>query len=148
MTTSTKPYLVRALYDWCVDIGFTPHIAVWVNEHTQVPRQFVQDEQIVLNIAPSACKGLTIENDWIHLQARFSGKSEEIWIPTGHVIGIFARENNAGMGFDVEEYAPEAAADETLQDAHDALHVVKKEAEEAVSETASDAKPSFLKIVK
>lgn len=76
---STKPYLIRALYEWCLDCGCTPHLAVWVNEHTRVPAQYVQDNQIVLSISPSATKDLTIDNEWIHFHARFAGVSHEIW---------------------------------------------------------------------
>lgn len=145
MTTSTKPYLVRALYDWCVDNGLTPHLAVWVNEHTQVPRQYVQDEQIILNISPSACKGLLIDNEWVNFEARFGGKAEEIWIPVGHVVGIFARENNAGMGFDVEVYEPEAK-----QLAEDAPTKTDASTQKDETPTNTDAakSSSFLKIVK
>lgn len=152
MTTSTKPYLVRALYDWCVDNGFTPHIAVWVNNYTQVPRQFVQDEQIILNISPSACKGLLIDNEWINFEARFGGKAEEIWIPVGHVMGIFARENNAGMGFDVEEYEPEEVQD-ALKDSEPEMALLSKTEDADISEKphkkdVDKAASSFLKIVK
>ncbi|AUZ03901.1 MULTISPECIES: ClpXP protease specificity-enhancing factor [Vitreoscilla] len=151
MTTSTKPYLVRALYDWCVDNGFTPHIAVWVNHYTQVPRQFVQDEQIILNISPSACKGLLIDNEWIHFEARFGGKAEDIWIPVGHVLGIFARENNAGMGFDVEAYEPEEAQQPTEETTPEMALLSKSEHAEVTDAPHEDTeKPasSFLKIVK
>ena len=147
MTTSTKPYLVRALYDWCVDNGFTPHLAVWVNNHTQVPRQYVQDEQIILNISPSACKGLLIDNEWVHFEARFGGKAEDIWIPVGHVMGIFARENNVGMGFDVEAYEPESAEDASTQDAPE-LAVLHKTDSEVKANESEPAASSFLKIVK
>ena len=154
MTTSTKPYLVRALYDWCVDNGYTPHIAVWVNNYTQVPRQFVQDEQIVLNIGPTACKGLTIDNEWVHFEARFGGKSEDIWIPVGHVVSIFARENSNGMGFEVEAYEPDEAEAATTE-AESVLHMVKAEESQANKQDEDDDKTpppegskSFLKIVK
>ena len=95
---STKPYLIRALYEWCLDSGCTPHLAVWVNEHTRVPAQYVQDNQIVLSISPSATKDLTIDNEWIHFHARFAGVSHEIWIPVGHVLGIFAKETAFDLG--------------------------------------------------
>lgn len=150
MTTSTKPYLLRALYEWCLDNGLTPHIAVWVNQYTQVPMQHVQDEQIVLNIGPAACKELHIDNDWVHFQARFGGKAEDIWIPVGHVISIFARENSSGMGFEVEAYEP--SAEDIFDAATEAgLQVVRTDE----SPTDDDDKPTpppagagFLKIVK
>ncbi|UOO90722.1 ClpXP protease specificity-enhancing factor [Vitreoscilla massiliensis] len=154
MTTSTKPYLVRALYEWCVDNGLTPHIAVWVNNYTQVPRQFVQDEQIVLNIGPTACKDLTIDNEWVHFEARFGGKAEDIWIPVGHVVSIFARENSSGMGFEVEAYEPDDATAGVEPEVEASLHVLKHEDSKAVSHDDEDKTPppaggsSFLKIVK
>ena len=153
MTTSTKPYLVRALYEWCVDNAFTPHIAVWVNNYTQVPRQFVQDEQIVLNIGPTACKGLTIDNEWVHFEARFGGKAEDIWIPVGHVVSIFARENSNGMGFEVEAYEPNAEGE--ADNAETSLQMVKADEPKANKPDSDDDKTpppegskSFLKIVK
>ena len=138
MTTSTKPYLVRALYDWCVDNGFTPHIAVWVNNYTQVPRQFVQDEQIVLNIGPTACKGLTIDNEWVHFEARFGGKAEDIWIPVGHVVSLFARESGEGMGFEVAPWAPAA----TLTLSTEGVVADSEPTAAPAAETEADAAPS------
>lgn len=103
---STKPYLLRALYEWCVDSGHTPHIVAWVNEQTQVPMQYVRDNEIVLNIGPAAANQLTIDNEWVHFAARFAGVSHDIWIPVGHVTSIFARETGEGMGFEVEPFEP------------------------------------------
>lgn len=108
-TLSTKPYFVRALYEWCNDSGHTPHLVAWVNEHTQVPMQYVRDHEIVLNIGPNACQGLVIDSDWVHFQARFAGVAHDIWIPIGHVISIFARESGEGMGFEVEPWVPSAS---------------------------------------
>lgn len=107
MNQSMKPYLIRGLYEWCADEGLTPHIGVWVNEYTQVPMQFVKDEQIVLNISYTACQNIKIDNDWISFSARFSGKVEEIFIPVGHVLSFFARETGEGMGFELEVYEGE-----------------------------------------
>lgn len=107
MSTSTKPYLLRALYEWCLDNGHTPYIAVWVNEYTRVPAQYVQDEHITLSISPTATKDLLINNQWIGFHARFGGVSQELWIPVGHVVGIFAKETGEGMGFEVEAYTGE-----------------------------------------
>lgn len=108
MTTSTKPYLLRALYDWCLDNNETPHIVAWVNEHTRVPMQYVRDNEIVLNIGMNAVHQLNIDNEWVHFSARFSGVSHDIWIPIGHVSSIFARESGTGMGFEVEPWQAEA----------------------------------------
>ena len=107
MTTSTKPYFLRALYDWCLDNGQTPHIVAWVNEHTRVPMQYVRENEIVLNIGINAVHQLNIDNDWVNFSARFSGVSHDIWIPVGHVISIFARESGEGMGFEVEPWQPD-----------------------------------------
>lgn len=103
---SIKPYMIRAVYEWCTDLQLTPHIAVYVDEHTQVPMQYVKDQQIVLNISMQACPNLRLENDWIYFSARFAGKSEDVRIPVGHVLHIFARENGEGMGFDLQIYTP------------------------------------------
>lgn len=107
MTASTKPYLLRALYEWCQDNGQTPHIVAWVNEHTRVPLQYVRDNEIVLNIGAAASHNLVIDNEWVSFSARFGGVAQEIWIPVGHVVSIFSRETGEGMGFDVEPYEPE-----------------------------------------
>lgn len=120
MSSSTKPYFVRALYEWCADNGHTPFLAVWVNEHTRVPRQFVQDNQIVLNIGMNAVKDLVMDNEWITFSARFGGVAQDVMVPMGHVVGLFARETGEGMGFEAEEWQPENTpnviqTDETAQ---------------------------------
>jgi stringent starvation protein B len=116
---STRPYLIRAIYEWCADAGFTPHILVQVDEHTRVPAGYVKDGQIVLNIGGGAVRDLAIDNDWILFSARFSGVSQEIAVPINRVAAIFARENGQGMHFEVQEPAegqpvsqPEETADE------------------------------------
>ena len=96
-TPSTKPYLIRALYEWCVDAGFTPHLSVVVGPNVKVPRAFVRDGQIVLNIAPYATGGLQISNDEITCQARFSGVAQSLYVPVGQVLAIYARETGQGM---------------------------------------------------
>jgi stringent starvation protein B len=100
---STRPYLIRAIYEWCVDAGFTPHILVQVDEHTRVPAGYVKEGQIVLNVGAGAVRDLAIDNDWILFSARFSGASQEIAVPINRVAAIFARENGQGMHFDVQE---------------------------------------------
>lgn len=102
-TTSTKPYLLRALHEWCADQGFTPYVAVRVDANTVVPRQFVRDGQIVLNIGAEAVHNLHMGNDLITFQARFGGVSQGISIPVENVTAIYARENGQGMAFDVTE---------------------------------------------
>lgn len=106
MTASTKPYLIRALYEWCMDNNQTPHIVAWVNEHTRVPMQYVRENEIVLNIGQTASHNLNIDNEWINFSARFGGVAHDIWIPVGHVVSIFGRESGEGMGFEVEPYKP------------------------------------------
>lgn len=102
MAASTKPYLIRALHEWCSDNGHTPYVVVWVDGRTQVPREFVKDNEIVLNIGYSATQGLKIDNEWLSFSARFGGVPREIAIPVGNVLSIFARETGEGMGFEVE----------------------------------------------
>ncbi|MBV8647393.1 ClpXP protease specificity-enhancing factor [Paludibacterium sp.] len=102
MTTSTKPYLLRALHQWCTDNGHTPYIVVWVNERTDVPREYVQNNEIVLNISVDATKDLRIDNDLVTFSARFAGVGRQVFVPVGNVMSIFARETGEGMGFDVE----------------------------------------------
>jgi stringent starvation protein B len=102
---STKPYLLRALYEWCTDNGYTPHIAVRVDNQTRVPRQFVQNDEIVLNISFEATSQLQMGNEWIEFSARFSGKSHKIEVQVANVLAIYARENGQGMAFPVEPAA-------------------------------------------
>lgn len=98
-STSTRPYLIRALYEWCTDNGFTPYVAVRVDDSVQVPREFVKDGEIVLNISFDATSSLQLGNDFIEFKARFGGKPREILVPIGRVIAIYARENGQGMAF-------------------------------------------------
>ena len=106
MNPTLKPYLIRALHEWCSDQGNTPYIQVWVNEHTRVPMQFVKDNQIILNIGATACASLNIDNDWVSFTARFGGVVHDIWIPVGHIGAIYARETGEGMNFDITPYEP------------------------------------------
>ncbi|MEO8310584.1 MAG: ClpXP protease specificity-enhancing factor [Caldimonas sp.] len=97
--TSTRPYLIRALHDWCTDNGFTPYIAVFVDEHVQVPKEYVKNNEIVLNVGFEATSALKLGNELIEFKARFGGTSREIAVPIDHVIAIYARENGQGMAF-------------------------------------------------
>jgi len=105
--TSTKPYLLRALYEWCVDNGLTPYVTVAVDARTQVPREYVRDGEIVLNIGPLATQHLKIGNETLEFSARFNGIARQLSIPVDAVAAIYARENGHGMSF---ESAPDAAA--------------------------------------
>lgn len=98
---STKPYLLRAIYEWCTDNGYTPYLAAAVDGRTRVPREFVKNGEIVLNISFTATSGLKMENDYISFNARFGGVSREISIPVENVVAIYSRENGQGMAFDV-----------------------------------------------
>ena len=98
-STSTRPYLVRALYEWCTDNGLTPYVAVRVDDSVQVPREFVKNNEIVLNISFDATSSLQLGNDFIQFNARFSGIPREIIVPMTHVVAIYARENGQGMSF-------------------------------------------------
>lgn len=100
---STKPYLIRAIWEWCCDNGFTPYIAVQVDSRTVVPREFVRDGQIVLNLGPDATNKLQIGNDFVEFQARFGGVARELSVPIEQVSAIYARENGAGMAFEIGE---------------------------------------------
>lgn len=100
---STKPYLLRAIWEWCSDNGYTPYVAVAVDERTRVPREFVRDGQIVLNIGSEATNRLQMGNEFIEFQARFGGAARELSVPVGRVAAIYARENGAGMAFEVDE---------------------------------------------
>ncbi|MCX7626836.1 MAG: ClpXP protease specificity-enhancing factor [Methylophilaceae bacterium] len=96
----TKPYMVRAIYEWCVDNGFTPYLVVAVDGNTRVPMSYVKNGEIVFNINYSATKDLLIKNEAISFSARFNGVSSEIYIPMSAVRGIFARENGQGLFFE------------------------------------------------
>lgn len=102
MTVSTRPYLLRAIHQWCTDQGQTPYMVVWVDENVQVPMEYVKNNEIVLNVAYGATQNLQLDNDWISFAARFGGVSREIWVPVGNVLSIFSRESGEGMGFELE----------------------------------------------
>jgi stringent starvation protein B len=97
---STKPYLIRAIHEWCSDSGYTPYIAVVADDQVNVPREFVKNGEIVLNISPLATNRLSLGNEFIEFQARFGGQAREVSVPVDKVIAIYARENGQGMAFD------------------------------------------------
>ncbi|MBA4741637.1 MAG: ClpXP protease specificity-enhancing factor [Azoarcus sp.] len=98
-TLSTRPYLVRAINEWCLDEGLTPYIVVQVNGDVMVPSGYARDGQIVLNLDPDATQRLSIDNDGIGFQARFGGVAQDIWIPYPNLLAIYARENGRGLAF-------------------------------------------------
>ena len=97
--TSTRPYLIRALHDWCTDNGFTPYLAVYVDETVKVPFEHIKNNEIVLNVSFDATDSLELSNEAVQFKARFGGIAREIYIPVDHVIAIYARENGQGMAF-------------------------------------------------
>lgn len=101
-TVSTKPYLVRAIHEWCVDQGMTPHIAVVIDHHVIVPTGYARDGQIILNLSPDATSQLVIGNEAITFQARFGGKAHALLVPIANVIAIYAAQNGQGMAFEPE----------------------------------------------
>ena len=103
---SNKPYLIRAIYEWCADAGYTPYIGVKVDQNTRVPIEYVKNGEIVLSVSLQATRNLTIGNDMIQFSARFNGVSREIAVPIYAVASIFARETGRGMFFEIEA-APE-----------------------------------------
>jgi stringent starvation protein B len=128
---SNKPYLIRALHQWCSDNGFTPFIAVFVDSTVEVPIEFVKNDEIVLNLSTDACHQLQMENDYISFQARFGGVPRRILVPITHILAIYARENGQGMSF---PFNP-------------GLNQEQIPAKSKSSEGKS-TKPSFLKVVK
>jgi len=118
--TPTRPYMVRALYQWIEDNALTPYLMVDATaEDVQIPREHVQDGRIVLNIASRATGNMSMENDYINFSARFGGVSQEIWVPLTAVMGIYAKENSQGMFFDPNEY-------ENYQPEEDSVTTAKK----------------------
>ena len=110
-STSTRPYLIRALYEWCTDNGLTPYVAVSVDDSVQVPREYVKNNEIVLNISFDATSSLKLGNVFIEFKARFAGSSRDIMVPIVRVIAIYARENGQGMAFPMgTQPEPESAS--------------------------------------
>jgi stringent starvation protein B len=98
---STRPYLIRALYEWCTDNGYTPFIAVRVDDSVRVPQEYVKDGEIVLNVSFDATSALQIGNEFIEFKGRFGGVARDILVPINRVLAIYARENGQGMAFPV-----------------------------------------------
>lgn len=110
--TSSRPYLIRAIYQWIVDNGATPHLLVDAGMGgVRVPREFVENNKIILNIGPMAVHGLTLGNEQVDFSARFSGKSRQVYVPVQAVLAIYARENGQGMVFNEERQQRQGAAD-------------------------------------
>ncbi|HVW63529.1 MAG TPA: ClpXP protease specificity-enhancing factor [Nitrosospira sp.] len=114
---STKPYLIRAIYEWCSDSDHTPYISVKVDDQTRVPEEYVKDGEIILNISQDAAYHLTLGNDLIQFSARFNGVTREISIPVSAIQGIFAKESSQGIIFPPEEQAAAPQADPGIEGA-------------------------------
>ena len=114
---TARPYLIRAVYEWCVDQGMTPYIAVYVDSTVTVPPAYVKDSQIVLNVSPSATAQLMIDNDFIQFTARFAGQPHRIIVPVNHVLAVYSRENQQGLQFPVNPDDFEADDEKQDQDA-------------------------------
>ncbi len=143
---STKPYMLRAMHEWCVDNNLTPHLIVAVNNRTRVPMGYVKDGEIVLNINYGATKDLHMDNESVVFSARFGGVSQNIYVPMDAVRGIFARENGQGMFFELEEPAvdEEQGADGKLTSGED---ISSEDASKDPSKNKNNKKPT-LTIVK
>jgi len=148
-TPSTRPYLIRALHEWCTDNGFAPYLAVQVDGSVQVPREFVKNNEIVLNVSFDATSGLKLGNDYVEFKARFGGTARDIIVPISHVVAIYARENGQGMAFPppptaVLQASPAAAlrsADAApASDEGKALQLIKGD-DGAASDTVEDDTP-------
>jgi stringent starvation protein B len=139
---SAKPYLVRAICEWCADNGLTPYLAVKVNPQTRVPASFVKNGEIVLNISTTATRKLTVDNEWIQFSARFNGVSQEVAVPLCAVSGIFAKETGYGFAFTVTvDPVTSLAAATAPQQAEPSLASAKDPA-------AKSKRPSHLQIIK
>ncbi len=115
---STKPYLLRALYEWCVDNGYTPHLAVKVDSRAQVPLEYVRNGEITLNVAPSAVHKLQMGNDMIEFSARFAGVARQISVPISGIYALYARETGQGMTFEVDAAKPAVQSEAESQPAN------------------------------
>lgn len=154
---STKPYLLRAIYEWCTDNGFTPYLSVKVTAGVQVPMEFVRKGEIVLNVSFTATSGLKMDNDAITFRARFGGVSREIYVPVANVQAIFSSENGQGMVFDaveeellaaVEPEAPKPGLGLAAVTSSPDLPEKNGDAEKISQETQKKSEKPSLKIIK
>jgi stringent starvation protein B len=142
---STKPYMIRAIHEWCMDNGLTPHLLVAVDGQTKVPVAYVKNGEIVLNLNYSATKDLQIGADAVTFSARFSGVSNNLYVPINAVRGIFARENGQGMFFEIEHADSEVPIKENPSLEH---ADTEQEISEAVGKKLQSTKKPTLKLVK
>lgn len=141
---STRPYLIRALYEWCSENGFTPYVAVKVDASVQVPREYVQGGEIVLNVSMDATSSLKLGNDFIEFKARFGGKPRDIMVPIHRVMAIYARENGQGMAFPVnDDYV---AAAPSLSAVESSSPAVETPGDEPEPSPTSPSRPALKRI--
>ena len=149
-SSSTRPYLIRALYEWCTDNGFTPFIAVLVDDTVRVPNEFVKDGEIVLNISFDATSSLNLGNDVIEFKGRFGGVARDIYVPVERVLAIYARENGQGMAFPMLATTGDVEKDSgTLESKGGVLTSVVSSAEDEGSSPPrppSGARPSLTRV--
>ena len=141
---SAKPYLVRAICEWCADNGLTPYLAVKVNANTRGPVAFVKNGEIVLNISATATRKLTIDNEWIQFTARFNGASQEVSVPMAAVAGIFAKESGYGFAFAVSQDPVASLAAATAP--RDAAAELEESAKSA--DAIKPKRPNHLQVIK
>ena len=144
--SSTKPYLIRALHEWCTDNGYTPHIVVAVDDNTVLPPAHIQNGQITLNVSSLATNRLVLGNEYIEFQTRFGGVTENIVVPVAAVSAIYARETGAGMGFEVHESQPYPGAPLPASDRSGAADATRPDPSDDPDDNGP--RPSHLKIVK
>ena len=145
---SAKPFLVRALYEWCVEQGYTPYLAVRVDPNTRVPIEFVKNGEIVLNVGPLATHKLTMDNDWVLFNARFNGTSQEVAVPFAAVVGVFAKETGYGMGFQPTLAAAESDSGQTVEISTTADEPLKLVAAKPATSVKGKSNVSHLKVIK
>ena len=152
--SSTRPYLLRALHEWCTDNGFTPYVAVLVDESVQVPMEYVKNGEIVLNVSYDATGGMTLGNEFIEFKARFGGVPREIIVPVSRVLAIYARENGQGMAFpmpvagksDASASAPAASPTRPSLSAVESSHDALDSNDEPPHPTPQNGRPTLTRV--
>lgn len=139
--SSTKPYIIRALHEWCLDNGYTPYLVVTVDDNTVVPVAHISNGQITLNISHLATNQLVMGNDYIEFESRFNGQVEQLFVPVAAVSAIYAKETGAGMGFEVVASKPYPGTGETTATAEPTKQVDDKSEK-------TESKVSHLKVIK
>ena len=148
---SAKPYLVRAICEWCADNALTPYLAVRVNAETRVPAAFVKNGEIVLNIGPTATRQLKIDNEWVRFNARFNGVSQEVAVPMPAITGIYAKETGYGFAFAAAQDPVASLASTTAPREPDAPakpERIGKDAKTGKDRTKPRSRPSHLQVIK